>query len=490
MGACYLLLVVALMLSACTSEGQASAHDPVIVEDEQVTLVFERQDDGTGGYTMDVVIHNRSQDVMRDWTLTFRLPSRIMHVWGAEVRHVGERYTVSPADWNRVIQPGTARGFGFSGAYVGHFDMPSEIVFNGRRIDPEEPEPAPPPGPAPDPDPAPEPIGGSWTVADGEIYRNGEMVRLHGLNWFGLETTDRAPHGLWTGRTMESFLQQMAELGFNALRIPVSPESLNPGYTPSSWALEYGSDGREVLETLLSTTAEAGFYLMLGFHSHDAGTHLTGRPYGGDYTREDWLRDVRVMAALAREYPHVFGVDLYNEPHELSWQEWRAYAAEAGQVVLAENSDVLVVVEGVGDASDNGGFNAYWGANLVEAGAIPGIPRDKLLYSPHTYGPSVYWQPYFDHPDFPANMPEVWDTHFGHLVDRGYTLALGEFGGRYIGSDRVWQDAFVDYLLAKPIPNFFYWALNPNSGDTGGLLDDDWRTVNEDKLELLRRLMD
>jgi endoglucanase len=36
---------------------------------------------------------------------------------------------------------------------------------------------------------------------------------------------------------------------------------------------------------------------------------------------------------------------------------------------------------------------------------------------------------------------------------------------------------------------WFYWALNPNSGDTGGLLEDDWRTPVEAKLALLRRLM-
>jgi endoglucanase len=30
----------------------------------------------------------------------------------------------------------------------------------------------------------------------------------------------------------------------------------------------------------------------------------------------------------------------------------------------------------------------------------------------------------------------------------------------------------------------FYWCLNPNSSDTGGLLMDDWVTTNEDKLDL------
>lgn len=36
---------------------------------------------------------------------------------------------------------------------------------------------------------------------------------------------------------------------------------------------------------------------------------------------------------------------------------------------------------------------------------------------------------------------------------------------------------------------WFYWALNPDSGDTGGILLDDWKTVHEGKMALLQRLM-
>lgn len=32
-----------------------------------------------------------------------------------------------------------------------------------------------------------------------------------------------------------------------------------------------------------------------------------------------------------------------------------------------------------------------------------------------------------------------------------------------------------------------YWAWNPHSGDTGGVLTDDWTTIHEDKLTLLTK---
>ncbi|RLE69968.1 MAG: hypothetical protein DRJ43_03005, partial [Thermoprotei archaeon] len=110
----------------------------------------------------------------------------------------------------------------------------------------------------------------------------------------------------------------------------------------------------------------------------------------------------------------------------------------------------------------------------------------------HVFGPDVYMQSYFEDPEFPDNMPEIWELHWGYLVDGGYTLVVGSFGGRYgEGSlDRLWHDKLVEYLIDKGVCNFFYWCLNPNSDDTGGILLDDWGSVDWDKVYMLRRLID
>ena len=34
-----------------------------------------------------------------------------------------------------------------------------------------------------------------------------------------------------------------------------------------------------------------------------------------------------------------------------------------------------------------------------------------------------------------------------------------------------------------------WWSWNPNSGDTGGILKDDWTTVNQAKLAALQAIM-
>ncbi len=340
----------------------------------------------------------------------------------------------------------------------------------------------------------PAPAPSAYRATSQGVFRGDEPVPLYGINWFGLETADRAPHGLWTGRTVADFLAQMRDLGFTAIRLPLSPQVLTPGHPTPSWARSagYPADAYEGLRYFLGEAQKAGLYVLLDFHTYSPdriGGKLPGRPFGDGYTREDWLADLRRMAELSLEFPNVFGVDLCNEPHALTWREWKGLAREGAEAVLSANPSVLVIVEGVGNASDAGGWPAFWGENMADRDVeIAPELSERILYLPHTYGPSVCRQPYFDAPDFPSNMPAIWEAHFGWMAGR-YPLGIGEFGGRYEGDDRVWQDAFADYLQAKGIRIWFYWALNPNSGDTGGVLLDDWETVHEGKMALLRGLM-
>jgi aryl-phospho-beta-D-glucosidase BglC (GH1 family) len=347
------------------------------------------------------------------------------------------------------------------------------------------------------------PGGGApvYTAAGGKLLKDGAELKLFGLNWFGMETTDRVLHGLWTGRQLDDFLADFKSKGFNALRLPLSPETINPGYALSSGpysgadcAAMCGKDGRTGLEYVLQRLQANGMYALLDFHTCNPaqlGSGLPGSPIGcSTYSFAKWLADLQTLATLGKTYTNVVGVDLTNEPWNLTWSTWSSYAGQGGAAVLAANPNLTVWVEGVGNASATGvSGGANWGQNLFEAGAISGVPASKLVYTPHSYGPSVAAMSYFTDPSFPANMPAVWDTLFGHLVGQGYTVVVGEFGGQYTGTDKTWQDAFVTYLIGKNDKSSFYWCVNPNSGDTGGVLQGDWKTWNTDKLVLLQRLM-
>ena len=89
-------------------------------------------------------------------------------------------------------------------------------------------------------------------------------------------------------------------------------------------------------------------------------------------------------------------------------------------------------------------------------------------------------------------MPQIWHQHFGFVSSA--PIVVGEWGGWYDewkrgrdSSDVEWQQAFARYLRTRRIGSF-YWSLNPTSGDTGGILRNDWRSPQLKKLELLASL--
>ena len=118
-----------------------------------------------------------------------------------------------------------------------------------------------------------------------------------------------------------------------------------------------------------------------------------------------------------------------------------------------------------------------------------------MVYSPHTYGPSVFAQPFFSDAAFPGNMPAIWRFQYGAMADEGVPIVIGEWGGKLNGKDHEWQLAFAKFLSTSSIVGSFvcslpgrpsqasteltralacanlqYWCLNPESSDTGGLL--------------------
>lgn len=186
-------------------------------------------------------------------------------------------------------------------------------------------------------------------------------------------------------------------------------------------------------------------------------------------------------------------------------ERWDRLATDLGNKVHRECPRWLIVVEGVGHCmkqttsgcthpsapGQDTSVPTWWGENLQGVEEFPvnlNYPH-KVVYSPHSYGPSVYPQPYFEDPTFPNNMPEIWDLQWGKLTKTGRApILLGEWGGRYTQKDKQWQQKMAAYLKdeANQVAGSFYWCLNPESGDTGGLLET-WSNfkADEGKIALL-----
>jgi endoglucanase len=332
---------------------------------------------------------------------------------------------------------------------------------------------------------------------DGKIVEaNGHEVVLTGVNWFGLETSTFAPHGLWK-RNWEQMLDQMVASGFNTLRLPYSNQLFEAGSKPNE--VDYGKNpdlagltGPQIMDKIVNGATDRGMMVMLDRHRPTAQAQ-SNLWYTDKVSEDTWIKDWTSLARKYKDNPLVIGADLHNEPHgEATWgdgkqaTDWRLAAERAGNAVLAANPNWLIFVEGVESYQDNG---YWWGGNLQGARENPVRLADqsKLVYSAHDYSPNVYRQNWFTDPTFPKNLPALWDKQWGYLVkEKKAPVVLGEFGGRSVGDDAegIWQRNLVQYLKNNDI-SYTYWSWNPNSGDTGGVLADDWTTVHKDKLALL-----
>jgi endoglucanase len=114
------------------------------------------------------------------------------------------------------------------------------------------------------------------------------------------------------------------------------------------------------------------------------------------------------------------------------------------------------------------------------------------VYSPHEYGTEVFAQPWFGDPNMDVILKQRWQAGFGYIHDQKIApVFVGEFGAKQVSTDTVegrWFAQFTDYLASTGI-SWTFWAWNPNSGDTGGVLQDDWLTINQSKMNVLTELM-
>lgn len=341
---------------------------------------------------------------------------------------------------------------------------------------------------------------GFWHTSGSRILdSNNQPVRIAGINWFGFETGNLSPHGLWV-RSYRDMMNQMKALGFNSIRLPFSDAIFSGALPVSIDAVSnpdlQGLSALEVMDEIVEYAGEIGLRIILDRHRPNSNSQ-SELWYTATVSEQTWIEH---WVALARRYagdPTVIGADLHNEPHTpATWgtgvlaTDWRLAAERAGNAILAANPDWLIFVEG-NDQFNNDFY--WWGGQLLGAAQFPVrlSNPNKLVYSPHDYPSTVAPQPWFTAPDYPANMPALWDRHWGYLAKQNIApVMLGEFGTRLvIASDIQWLTALSSYLQDNPNIGWTFWSWNPNSGDTGGILADDWRTVNTAKMALLRPLM-
>eukprot|EP00026_Physarum_polycephalum_P008137 Phypoly_transcript_08215.p1 GENE.Phypoly_transcript_08215~~Phypoly_transcript_08215.p1 ORF type:complete len:140 (+),score=19.14 Phypoly_transcript_08215:449-868(+) len=114
---------------------------------------------------------------------------------------------------------------------------------------------------------------------------------------------------------------------------------------------------------------------------------------------------------MANKYKdnHMVMFELYNEPHDISWDAWRN---GQGNIVGMQQLYNAVRATGANNIVMIGGLNwAFDASGVLNGFAIHG---NNIVYTSHPY-------------DYPGKQPSDWDAAFGNLAAT-YPVILTEFG--------------------------------------------------------------
>lgn len=368
------------------------------------------------------------------------------------------------------------------------------------------------------------------------VDMDGNPVWLTGCNWFGYNVGSQVFDGVWS-LNMHWALNEIADHGFNLLRVPMStqillqwkehgPDSMvkinqytNPELTVEG--IEGGTPkySFDIWNQAVEWCRENGIKIMMDIHSAETASagHQVPLWYTSSYSTEDWLEALAWFADYYKDDDTIIAIDLKNEPHGKAdegqfakWDgsedlnNWR-YAAERGAAaVLGKNPNLLVMVEGIevypkfekgfdwsSPSTDYAHYDdpeaqpyhgAWWGGNFRGARDYPvdlGEYQSQLVYSPHDYGPLVWEQEWFKK-DFTREtlLEDYWYDTWAYLVEENISpLLMGEWGG-FIGEkdptgDNTKWMTILRDYMIEKRIHHTFWCFNENSGDTGGLIASD-----------------
>lgn len=248
------------------------------------------------------------------------------------------------------------------------------------------------------------------------VNSKGERVRLRGVNAASLEWTSTGEH------IVETVTVAIRDWHANHIRLPLAQDRWF-GKAPEQ--KDDGAAYRALIKQVVDRCASLGAYIILDLHWSDCGEW--GKDIG-----QHVLPDRNSLAfwkEVAREYKDQPAVlfDLYNEPHDVTWDVWRdggkvterargsktrQFQAVGMQAMLdavrSTGATNVVIVGGLNWSYDMSGFLS--GYQLVDRGG------NGIIYANHPY-------------PFKGDTIERWISKM-EAATRKFPVIVSEFGGR------------------------------------------------------------
>ncbi len=336
------------------------------------------------------------------------------------------------------------------------------------------------------------------------VNASGQTIRMHGVNWYGFETTNLVVGGLYA-QDYKTILKAVQSNGYNVIRLPFSNQLVESNPLPAAGQIAFsnaagpintdleGLHALGIMDKIIDYAGTLWLHVILDNHRSEAGSSAedSGLWYTSAYPEASWLNDWATLTQRYLSKPTVIGMDLRNEPHNAyaggsCWtgdtntnaagcpfsdllHNWPAAATRAAERLQAINPHLLIFVEGV-DEYDN---NYYWNGGQLRGVATNPLALSKpnhLVYSAHDYGPVEYQQPWFTSAETYQDLATLWDQTWGYISTAGTApVWIGEFGTTNVDTDIVadangsqgqWFSSMVVYIALHPKLSRTYWAMN------------------------------
>jgi TolB protein len=298
------------------------------------------------------------------------------------------------------------------------------------------------------------------------VNSHDESVRLRGVNAASLEwTSDGEGHILDTVKTA------IKDWRVNVIRLPLAQDRWF-GKAPEQ--KDEGKAYRELVNKIVDFCAQQGCYIMLDLHWSDAGEW--GKQIGQHVMPDqNSLEFWKSCASIYKNHPAVI-FDLYNEPHDVSWDVW----LNGGQVEeKAFRRNPAKTFQAVGMKALLEAVRATGAKNLIVAGGLDwaydmsGFLTGKQLADPTGNGVIFANHAY----PFKGDTVERWIAKM-EQASKVIPIIVGEFGAESRGSERTKGQTGEEWVrrvlqaLEDHQWSWIAWDLHPAAGPR---LISDWK---------------
>ena len=287
------------------------------------------------------------------------------------------------------------------------------------------------------------------------VDAKGERVRLRGVNAACLEWTSDGE-----GHILDTIRVAVKDWHCSVVRLPMSQDRW---YGKGSEQKDDGVAYRALIKRAIELCNDLGAYIMVDLQWSDGGVwgQAIGQHVMPDRNSLTFWKD---FAALYKNQPGVI-FDLYNEPHDVSWDQWLlgGPVTEKDGKTKQESSFEAVgmkpLFEAVrGTGAKNvvviGGLNwSYSMAGILDGRQIADPDGQGVLYANHAY-------------PFKGDTVEAW---LGKMEPAAKTLPMifSEFGSDPAGGAGVSGEEWVRKVLGAFQTHdwdWIAWDLHPAAG--------------------------